>query len=483
MIQDWYQITKMIIPVFWMDLLMRGGRSRIKPVAGMEYLYYKKVRKRSYLSKSFQNKFKNHILQEREKDSSFVWNMFEHFYKECKELEETSKRIYETELSSKSLEELKELLEQFDEKATGMTPSLYLPFVIEPVTEDLIKEELEKIDKEISDEYFLVLTAPIKETRTGKAQKEILRLAIELENKKGLFKKDTKDIKYELETFDHDIFRKIADYVEKYKWLEIRYGYGEELTVDSVIKRLKNILEKDPKEQLRKIEEHRKEIEEKTKIIIKELNLGENFQDAVETAKENVYIRTYRLESYSKSCFYTKPLLKEIAKRLKTSYEGLILLTKDEILNEKDVYDKIKDREKEFAIALEDGNITLYTGEDIKKVDVAQEEIKTDEIKGYGACKGIVKGPVKKIGNKFDIHKIIRGDILVAEFTTPDFVPAMEKALAIVTDIGGITSHTAIVSRELGIPCVIGTKIATKVLQDGDLVEVNADKGIVRKIE
>jgi phosphohistidine swiveling domain-containing protein len=469
MIQDWYQITKMIIPVFWMDLLMRGGRSKIKPVAGMEYLYYKKVRKRSYLSKSFQN-----ILQEREKDSRFVWNMFEHFYKECEELEETSKRIYETELKNKSFEELKELLEQFDEKATGMTPALFLPFVIEPATEDLVKKELEKNDKEKLDEYFLVLTAPIKETRTGKAQKEILRLAIELGDKKELFEKEIKDIKYELETFDYDILRKITDYIEKYKWLEIRYGYGEELTVDSVIKRLKSILEKDPKEQLRKIEKHRKEIEEKTKAILEELNLGEDFEDAVETAKENVYIRTYRLESYSKSCFYTKPLLKEIAKRLKTSYEGLILLTKDEILNEKDVYDKIKDREKEFAIALEDGNITLYRGEDIKKVDVAQEEIKTDEIKGYGVCKGIVKGHVKKIGNKFDIHKIIRGDILVAEFTTPDFVPAMEKALAIVTDIGGITSHTAI---------VFGTKIATKVLQDGDLVEVNADKGIVRKIE
>jgi pyruvate,water dikinase len=67
--------------------------------------------------------------------------------------------------------------------------------------------------------------------------------------------------------------------------------------------------------------------------------------------------------------------------------------------------------------------------------------------------------------------------------TVPDFVPAMSKAVAFVTDEGGITSHAAIVSRELGIPCVVGTKIATRALRDGDLVEVDASRGIVRVVE
>jgi pyruvate, water dikinase len=67
--------------------------------------------------------------------------------------------------------------------------------------------------------------------------------------------------------------------------------------------------------------------------------------------------------------------------------------------------------------------------------------------------------------------------------TTPDFVPIMGKAGAIITDEGGITCHAAIVSREMKIPCVVGTEIATKVLKDGDLVEVDADNGVVRKVE
>jgi phosphohistidine swiveling domain-containing protein len=104
------------------------------------------------------------------------------------------------------------------------------------------------------------------------------------------------------------------------------------------------------------------------------------------------------------------------------------------------------------------------------------------EIKGQVASKGKAKGTVKVCATSQEAAKVRQGDILVTAMTTPDFVPAMKKAAAIVTDEGGITSHAAIVSRELGKPCVIGTRIATKVLKDGDLVEVDAEKGTVKKL-
>ncbi|MBU1164087.1 hypothetical protein KKA15_00820 [Patescibacteria group bacterium] len=75
-----------------------------------------------------------------------------------------------------------------------------------------------------------------------------------------------------------------------------------------------------------------------------------------------------------------------------------------------------------------------------------------------------------------------QGDILLSETTYPALVPAMKKAGAIITNVGGLTCHAAIVSRELKIPCVVGTKIATKVFKDGDKVEVLATRGIIRKI-
>jgi len=119
---------------------------------------------------------------------------------------------------------------------------------------------------------------------------------------------------------------------------------------------------------------------------------------------------------------------------------------------------------------------------DINFVKDIVSESTINEFKGVVAFKGIVKGRVKVIWRKNQGNKINNGDILVAPMTTPSLLGAIKKAAAVVTDEGGITCHAAIVARELKKPCIIGTKIATQVLKDGDRVEVDADKGVVRKI-
>lgn len=105
-----------------------------------------------------------------------------------------------------------------------------------------------------------------------------------------------------------------------------------------------------------------------------------------------------------------------------------------------------------------------------------------DEVRGKSASKGMSSGIVKLIMKQSDFDHFNQGDILVTAMTRPEFLPIMKKAAAIVTDEGGITCHAAIVARELNIPCIIGTQVATKVLKDGDFVDVDADKGVVRKI-
>ena len=89
----------------------------------------------------------------------------------------------------------------------------------------------------------------------------------------------------------------------------------------------------------------------------------------------------------------------------------------------------------------------------------------TKVLTGEPASPGLVSGPVRLIKSVKEISKVRLGDILVMEMTSPDFVPAMRKAVAVVTDQGGQTSHAAIVSRELGVVCVVGTQIATKKLK------------------
>ncbi|HJX59631.1 MAG TPA: phosphoenolpyruvate synthase [Patescibacteria group bacterium] len=103
----------------------------------------------------------------------------------------------------------------------------------------------------------------------------------------------------------------------------------------------------------------------------------------------------------------------------------------------------------------------------------------TSILTGTPASPGTASGPVTIIKTAKEIEKVQKGDILVAPMTSPDFVPAMRKAVAIVTDQGGQTSHAAIVSRELGIPCVVGTKMATSELKAGSIVTVDGDAGQV----
>ena len=102
------------------------------------------------------------------------------------------------------------------------------------------------------------------------------------------------------------------------------------------------------------------------------------------------------------------------------------------------------------------------------------------DLHGTCASTGKVSGRVRICKTKEDIAKFEEGEVLVTAMTRPEFVPAMRKAAAIITDEGGLTCHAAIVSRELGVPCIVGTKMATKVLKDKDLVEVNADHGTIK---
>lgn len=160
------------------------------------------------------------------------------------------------------------------------------------------------------------------------------------------------------------------------------------------------------------------------------------------------------------------------------------LLTKGALVDDK----TILERSKGFVKVLKNKRIETLTGkkaaEFIKKIN--NQKINVKEIRGVIASRGLVRGRViilsytKSLEHTSKIKKMSKGDILVSEMTRPNIIIACKKAGAIITDEGGITCHAAIVSRELKKPCIIGTKIATKVLQDGDLVEVDANKGVIK---
>lgn len=116
-------------------------------------------------------------------------------------------------------------------------------------------------------------------------------------------------------------------------------------------------------------------------------------------------------------------------------------------------------------------------------LDFFEDKIEeTDSVKGQIGNKGMASGKVFVLNRIDEIHSVPDNAIIVSPMTTPALVPGLQKAAAIVTDEGGVLCHAAVIARELGIPCVIGTKVAAKIFKNGDVVAVDGDRGLIKKL-
>ena len=209
----------------------------------------------------------------------------------------------------------------------------------------------------------------------------------------------------------------------------------------------------------------------------------------IEAQRTFAIMMDYKKEVFTKAHYVFKDMLKELSKRLNlTLNQTKIMLNKEieeSILKNKKPDKKELDKRIAFSVAIlgQKGVYMYYTGKKAKDVynrEVKSKIIKAQKLKGLPVSKGKYIGKVRVILDAKKINELKRGEILVTYMTSPDYTIAMRKCGAIITDEGGLTSHAAIVAREMRKPCIIGTKIATKVLKDGMTVEVDADKGIVK---
>lgn len=228
--------------------------------------------------------------------------------------------------------------------------------------------------------------------------------------------------------------------------------------------------------------------------VLDQIKAPKTLRAYTELLQGYMYLRTYRKNIISKAHFSHLPLLMAIRQRMGIgdgikfiSYEEMVSYLKSGATVSDAIIEK---RKKAWAVLSIDGRISIASGKDsIEKIskEYRIEDIKKSylkkSVKGRPACLGKVTGRVKVIKNVSEFNKIKNGDILVTCMTTPEYVPIMRKVSAIVTDEGGVTCHAAIVSREFNIPCIVGTEYATKTFKDGDLVEVDANKGIVKIIK
>ena len=389
-----------------------------------------------------------------------------------------SLKIKELDLSVKSDKELKLLVGKGIEGLVNLSAYLLFPISLQGFFEDSIKSFIShKIkDPKLKNEYFENLTTPSKQNLEYFERVAILKLAVRYNKNK-------------------EISQDIEKYIDEFGSLGVKYGIGKLWDKKQVIERVKYLAKQSPQEKLDYILSLPKQADDNVKLVLKRLGADKNFRELVETARLYVYLRTYRANIISGAFANMFPLFEEIGKRNNLDLESVIECLPNEVITFKfPSREIIKKRAKYNIIRSMYG--VLYFASGSKAIKIREKllaytnkneknktnVLKSDELKGVIANRGIAKGTVKIVTNNTQLKKVNEGDILVSPMTTPDFAPAMEKAAAFVTDEGGILSHAAIVSREMQKPCIIGTQIATKVLKDGDLVEVDANKGVVRKL-
>lgn len=262
----------------------------------------------------------------------------------------------------------------------------------------------------------------------------------------------------------------IDGFIKKYYWIDNNYSQTKILTKEEVEKRLSSIKPtKVPTGESSNINLS-KEAERLTDLL-------KNFATYQDERKINILVYLHFIEI----------LLKEIGKRssinLSVMRDTFPYEIKD-ILDKKITEEFIKNRREKCFVVWEENKsepFVLVGGESKEWEKILTPQINHSKvIKGNCASKGKVKGEVRILLNAHENDKLIDGEVLVTFMTSPDFMSAVRRCSAIVTNLGGVTSHAAIISRELGIPCVVGTKNATEILKTGDLVEVDADQGEVK---
>ncbi|MBP6944697.1 hypothetical protein KBD61_06325 [Patescibacteria group bacterium] len=381
--------------------------------------------------------------------------------------------------SLRDKDELRKAIETFFDLFSQACPFLIPLPVADGVLSQNILQRLPAGSEEEKQGWLKVLTYPVKDNEHTREERAFYALV------EAVMAKDV------------DVDERIRAHVKEFAWIGSRGGWWElAWTETDVRERIEQFIvqKKDPQEELRQLNLSRLERQESGVQLYKQLDIqvGSELDKWIQLAKEFAYIRTWRTDVVYRALHRAQFLFVELARRIGVDVFDLCYFTSDEVRESLETEqsscssEEIARRRVFFGSLFLEGVLDIVSGEEGRAFIQSLIELpsfeQTNEVKGSIAFQGHATGKVKIVLTGHDLKHVERGDVLIAVMTFPNFIAAMEKACAFVTDEGGILCHAAIVSREMRKPCVIATKKATKVFKDGDIVEVDADKGIVRKV-
>ena len=406
----------------------------------------------------------------------------------------TTNKIFKVNLKKKTNLELHKLYEEYlvwQSKVynCALLPvylDLYKPHLTSYLTDYLYKKIKRYSYNKVAKECFALLTVPDKLSKIQLEDIVLLKIASKI-------KKEIKRRKFSKNNLPKKTITKVNQHISKFKYMG--YNWEGPAFLDNYYwRRLKEEVNDKikPEEKIKKIYQEKRQAKRFHDKLIDDLKIDKKHQKLFDVTQDFIYSKEYRKMSLVQSYYEIDSLLKEISKRLRLSMAELRNCLLDEVKQMlQGKLKKPKDlskRMKGFFIAVINGCLPGRVIVDERFAIMKKKLLKRENLSevnyfhGQTACLGKVQGTVKIINTTKELPKMKKGNILVSNMTNPDLVPAMKKAAAIVTDLGGVTCHAAIVSRELKIPCIIGTKVATKVLKDGDKVMVDANRGEIKKI-
>jgi phosphohistidine swiveling domain-containing protein len=407
-------------------------------------------------------------------------------------------------LSSASDTELKELYRAFIQAVMAAPVITVQVWGIEACFDDgyrimrFLRTRLEELHKGKDFElYKSLLAVNTGETVAFSERKNFYEVALELAANPEvakLFAEDVANVSEKLKSFplENELFE---THIKKYEWVNTEY-VGRAWTREKWVELYKKAL-LDPVSPRAKLAELHTQFEEanaeRGKALL-ELNPPADVAHAIDALAELIAQRDWTKGYMTKAFLSYHLLLDEIAQRMGLERADLFLYSyielDDYLENSKKVStEEIESRKKDgFIIRIKLGTFELITGKDVIANVITGERISEPfekvihmkEFKGLAASRGKITGKARVLEDASRIGELEKGEILVTYMTTIEFIPAFRKASGVVTDEGGMSCHAAIISREFKLPCVVGTKVATRVLQTGDHVEVDAEKGIVR---
>ncbi len=285
----------------------------------------------------------------------------------------------------------------------------------------------------------------------------------------------------------------VGEHVKRYHWIYNSYLEGKRLDSDYFSKQIKKIKTEDVETMLTEIEEYSNHTRMAKVTLLELMNASEELLDLVSMVETASTMQDERKADNFKADGYLEDFVQEFARRSAYSVSDLKLLRSYELgkvfERETKLGKLIQDRKKAFVIRKQGGEEETWSGKEsfeLAEKYATPKQVTESMIHGVLASPGeqyYFRGTAKVILDVKELDRLADGEILVTTMTSPDFVIGMRRAGAIITDEGGITSHAAIVARELKKPCIVGTKIATKVIKDGDVVELHCGRGTIKVVK